>query len=192
MCYCSVQAFLAAHAACAHADRSDLVDTVVLPKVLEASAAAKTSMQEKEAKLTRVVDRLLVLRATRARQAEEDTADAQSVWSQSTAASTSGISAITGMTSFFQEAGETSTSLLSVSPVEDMSALSRRAGNTEIHAERSVKVMQFGAGIPAVAKQQKKKQRIRPGSAQEEEALNKMVELIMNVGELRGVCGEEW
>ena len=72
-----------------------------------------------------------------------------------------------------------------------MSALSRRAGNTEIHAERSVKVMQFGSGAPAAAKQQqKKKKRIRPGSAQEEEALNKMVELITDVRELRGGCGQ--
>ena len=108
------------------------------------------------------------------------------MWSQSTATCTSGISAVTGMTAFFQEAGEVSSSLLSVSPVEDMSALSRRAGNTEIHAERSVKVMQFGSGTPAAAKQQKKKKRIRPGSAQEEEALNKMAELITDVRELRG------
>ena len=98
-----MQAFLAALAACARADRPDLVETVVLPKALAAAAASRTDMREKE-----------------------------------------------------------------------------------IHAERSVKVMQFGSGAPAAAKQQKKKKRIRPGSAQEEEALNKMVELITDVRELRG------
>ena len=186
-----MEAYLTAIAQCNKFDREDLVETVILPKVVEAATLYITDMAEKEEKLKRVVDRLLVLREKKLQQEEMDD-DAQSVWSQSTNASMSGISGVSGMTSFLQEAGGKSSALLSVSPVEDMSALSRRAGNTEVHAERSVKVMQFGAGVPQAMKHQKKKQRIRPGSVQEEEALNKMAELIMNVSNLRseasGMC----
>ena len=156
---------------------------MILPKVTKAAMAYIADMTEKEGKLDRVVDRLLTLRE---KQQQETNEDAQSLWSQSTGASLSGISVVSGMTSFLQEAGDKSRALLSVSPVEDLSALSRRAGNTDVHAERSVKVMHFGAGVPQAAKQQKKKQRILPGSVQEEEALNKMVELIMDVDHLRG------
>lgn len=77
-------------------------------------------------------------------------------------------------------------SLLAVTPA-DMASLTRRADNTKIHAKRSVKVMKFGdvASVTSnMPEKKKKKQKIRAGSAQEEEALVKMVELIMSCGDL--------
>lgn len=91
----------------------------------------------------------------------------------------SGITAMTGMTSFLQEASDQgSQSLLAVTPA-DIASLSRRADNTSIHAKGSIKVMHFGASASSPAPEKKKKQKIRAGSAQEEEALKKMVSLIM-------------
>lgn len=105
----------------------------------------------------------------------------------------SGITAITGMTSFFQEASDMGKqSLLAVTPA-DMASLTRRADNTKIHAKRSVKVMKFGDAATAVApapEKKKKKQKIRAGSAQEEEALVKMVMLIMDCGDLVDEIGK--
>lgn len=112
--------------------------------------------------------------------------DAASVWSMaSNTSALSGITAMTGMTSFLQEASDQGTqSLLSVTPA-DIASLSRRADNTSIHAKRSIKVMHFGASAtPSPTPEKKKKQKIRAGSAQEEEALKKMVSLIMGCGEM--------
>lgn len=97
---------------------------------------------------------------------------------------------MTGMTSFLQEASDQgSQSLLSVTPA-DIASLSRRADNTSIHAKRSIKVMHFGANAaPAPTPEKKKKQKIRAGSAQEEEALKKMVGLIMECGEMMEEVG---
>lgn len=101
----------------------------------------------------------------------------------------SGITAMTGMTSFLQEASDQgSQSLLAVTPA-DIASLSRRADNTSIHAKRSIKVMHFGASASSPAPEKKKKQKIRAGSAQEEEALKKMVSLIMGCGEMMEEVG---
>ena len=101
----------------------------------------------------------------------------------------SGITAMTGMTSFLQEASDQgSQSLLAVTPA-DIASLSRRADNTSIHAKRSIKVMHFGASASSPAPVKKKKQKIRAGSAQEEEALKKMVSLIMGCGEMMEEVG---
>ena len=102
----------------------------------------------------------------------------------------SGITAMTGMTSFLQEASDQgSQSLLAVTPA-DIASLSRRADNTSIHAKRSIKVMHFGASASSSpAPEKKKKQKIRAGSAQEEEALKKMVSLIMGCGEMMEEVG---
>lgn len=100
----------------------------------------------------------------------------------------SGITAMTGMTSFLQEASDQgSQSLLAVTPA-DIASLSRRADNTSIHAKRSIKVMHFGASASSPAPE-KKKQKIRAGSAQEEEALKKMVSLIMGCGDMMEEVG---
>lgn len=101
----------------------------------------------------------------------------------------SGITAMTGMTSFLQEASDQgSQSLLAVTPA-DIASLSRRADNTSIHAKRSIKVMHFGASASSPAPEKKKKQKIRAGSAQEEEALKKMVSLIMGCGDMMEEVG---
>ena len=83
-------------------------------------------------------------------------------------------------------------SLLAVTPA-DMASLTRRADNTKIHAKRSVKVMKFGdaaASVTPAPEKKKKKQKIRAGSAQEEEALVKMVMLIMDCGDLLEEIGK--
>ena len=152
-----------------------------------------TELEEKKNKLERVTERLKVLQKKEEEEKmkeghenenenenenekDEGGNDALSVWSQSTAAT--GISAITGMTAFF-EPGRT-TNVLGVSPVEDIAALSHRAGNTAIHSRRSVKVMQFGESSSTKRKERGKKHRIREGSPQEKEALVKMADLLLN------------
>ena len=49
--------------------------------------------------------------------------------------------------------------------------------------------MHFGASASSPAPEKKKKQKIRAGSAQEEEALKKMVSLIMGCGEMMEEVG---
>ena len=181
VCYCAVQAYNEAIQVARKQDREDLVETVIVPHALAQAETYQKEMAEKEGKLQRVVDRLLTLRKSKKQESEqlEDGNDASSVWSM--ASNTSGITAITGMTSFLQEASDQGAqSLLAVTPA-DIAALSRRADNTSIHAKRSIKMMRFGTNeTPAPAPEKKKKQRIRAGSAQEEEALNKMISLIMD------------
>ena len=63
--------------------------------------------------------------------------------------------------------------------MEDIAALSHRAGNTAIHSRRSVKVTQFGESVATQQKGHGKKHRIREGSPQEKEALDKMAVILM-------------
>ena len=181
VCYCDVQAYKEAIQVVRKQDREDLVETVIVPHAITQAETYRKEMTEKEGKLERVVDRLLTLRESKRRESEqvEEGNDASSVWSM--ASNVSGITAITGMTSFLQEASDQGTqSLLAVTPA-DIAALSRRADNTSIHAKRSIKMMRFGGNeTPTPTPEKKKKQRIRAGSAQEEEALKKMVSLIMD------------
>lgn len=146
-------------------------------------------MKEKQEKLSRVVTRLQAIKVEKEKkeEREEEIRDNESVWSQSTNASAmTGITAISGMTSFFQDSAENrGNSLLSVTPVDSIAELSKRADNTNVHAERSVKVMKFGKDVTVEKKEKKKKMRIRAGSPQEEEALKKMVELLTDVKELK-------
>lgn len=102
------------------------------------------------------------LRVLRSIHLHPSIADASSVWSvasaattQRTGATTSGISLLSGMTSVASGRGAESQallaeavhrSLLSVSPVEDMKQLSHRAGSSDVLNARSEKVMQFGKG----------------------------------------------
>lgn len=181
VCYCGVQAYSEAILVAREQDREDLIETVIIPHAMTQAEAYRKEMVEKEGKLQRVVDRLITLRESKKRELEqvEDGNDASSVWSM--ASNASGITAITGMTSFLQEASDQGTqSLLAVTPA-DITALSRRADNTSIHAKRSIKMMRFGTSETSTpAPEKKKKQRIRAGSAQEEEALKKMIGLIMD------------
>ena len=203
-CYCAVGDYFAALAVCQQYAQeklegmmhSQLEGTIhsqlegTIHSQLEAQVRGLISeLEEKKSKLERVTERLKVLqkKEEEARmehgqenenenENEEGGNDALSVWSQSTAAT--GISAITGMTAFF-EPGRT-TNVLGVSSVEDIAALSHRAGNTAIHSRRSVKVMQFGESLSTQRKERGKKRRIREGSPQEKEALVKMADLLLN------------
>lgn len=152
-------------------------------------------MKEKREKLERVVTRLAAIHTEKQKKEEEREElvnDNESVWSQSTRASAmTGITAVSGMTSFFQDSAEGNTSsLLNVTPVESIAELSKRADNTDIHAKRSVKVMKFGKDIQVEKKEKKKKMKIRAGSPQEEEALLKMVELLTVWTELKTEVSE--
>ena len=189
-CYCAVGDYFAALAVCQQYAQEKLEGTI--HSQLEAQVRGLISeLEEKKSKLERVTERLKVLqkkeeeaRMEHAQENENENEneneeggnDALSIWSQSTAAT--GISAITGMTAFF-EPGRT-TNVLGVSPVEDIAALSHRAGNTAIHSRRSVKVMQFGESLSTQRKERGKKRRIREGSPQEKEALVKMADLLLN------------
>ena len=101
----------------------------------------------------------------------------------------SGITAMTGMTSFLQEASDQgSQSLLAVTPA-DIASLSRRADNTSIHAKRSIKVMHFGASASSPAPEKKKKQKMGAGREEEEEGLKKKGRLISGYGEMMEEVG---
>ena len=183
MCLCSIQAYLRAIAISQQFDREDLIETVILPAIQAYYQSSLEQMKEKQEKLTRVVSRLQAIKEEKEKkiEREEEIKDNESVWSQSTNASAmTGITAISGMTSFFQDSAESrGNSLLSVTPVESLAELSKRADNTNVHAERSVKVMKFGKDVTMEKKEKKKKMRIRAGSPQEEEALKKI--LISNI-----------
>ena len=180
--------YFAALAICQQHGQEKLEGTIY-PQLEVQAKGLISELEEKKSKLERVAERLKVLQKKEEEtkmenelkneyENEKDEAgnDALSVWSQSTAAT--GISAITGMTAFF-EPGRTA-NVLGVSPVEDIAALSHRAGNTAIHSRRSVKVMQFGESVATQQKGHGKKHRIREGSPQEKEALVKMADLLMN------------
>ena len=166
-----------------------MIETVILPAIQAYYQSSLEQMKEKQEKLTRVVSRLQAIKEEKEKkiEREEEIKDNESVWSQSTNASAmTGITAISGMTSFFQDSAESrGNSLLSVTPVESLAELSKRADNTNVHAERSVKVMKFGKDVTMEKKEKKKKMRIRAGSPQEEEALKKMIELLTDVKELK-------
>lgn len=188
VCLCSVQQFVQAMAIAHKFDREDLIETVILPKIQEFYQSTLEGMKEKQEKLDRVVKRITAIHETKQKKEEEKEElinDNESVWSQSTHASAmTGITAVSGMTSFFQDSAEGNTSsLLNVTPVESIADLSKRADNTDVHAKRSVKVMKFGKEIQ-VEKKKVKKMKIKAGSPQEEEALMKMVELITDCAEL--------
>ena len=189
VCLCSIQAYLRAIAISQQFDREDLIETVILPAIQAYYQSSLEQMKEKQEKLTRVVSRLQAIKEEKEKkiEREEEIKDNESVWSQSTNASAmTGITAISGMTSFFQDSAESrGNSLLSVTPVESLAELSKRADNTNVHAERSVKVMKFGKDVTMEKKEKKKKMRIRAGSPQEEEALKKMIELLTDVKELK-------
>lgn len=180
-CLCITRDYLAAMSLCEQTERNDLKETV-FSHLENESKSVIAELEEKRAKLKRVANRLHVLQEKEQEKHEplddqegDKESDAASVWTQSTAAT--GISAVTGMTAFF-EPGRTA-NVLGVSPVEDIAALSHRAGNTAIHSRRSVKVMQFGNSVSKPEKESKKKRRIREGSPQEKEALVKMAEILM-------------
>lgn len=187
-CYCMVGDYFAALAVCQQHSQEKLEGTIRSQLEIQVKGLI-TELEEKKNKLERVTERLKVLQKKEEEEKmkeghenenenekDEGGNDALSVWSQSTAAT--GISAITGMTAFF-EPGRT-TNVLGVSPVEDIAALSHRAGNTAIHSRRSVKVMQFGESSSTKRKERGKKHRIREGSPQEKEALVKMADLLLN------------
>ena len=181
-CLCTTHDYFAAVSLCEKMERSDLREAV-FSHLENESKNVITELEEKRAKLKRVASRLHVLQEKERekheilddQEGDKEGSDAASVWTQSTAAT--GISAVTGMTAFF-EPGRTA-NVLGVSPVEDIAALSHRAGNTAIHSRRSVKVMQFGNSVSKPEKESKKKRRIREGSPQEKEALVKMAEILM-------------
>ena len=189
MCLCSIQQFVKTISLAHKFNRQDLIETVILPKVMEFYHSSMEMMKEKREKLERVVTRLTTIDSEKQHKEEEREEmmnDNESIWSQSTNVSAmTGITAMTGMTSFFQDSAEGNSSLLNVTPVESIAELSKRADNTDVHAKRSVKVMKFGKDVQVEKKDKKKKMKIRAGSPQEEEALMKMVELITNIKEVK-------
>lgn len=68
--YCSIQAYATALATARLQNREDLVETVIVPQMVNTARGYVKEMEEKEGKLERVAERLLVVRETKRQAAE--------------------------------------------------------------------------------------------------------------------------
>ena len=68
--YCSVQAYTTALSTTRLQNREDLVETVIVPQMVGTARGYVKEMEEKEGKLERVTERLLVVRETKRKTAE--------------------------------------------------------------------------------------------------------------------------